>query len=94
MRTSVRLAVVGLASLAMIPAASVFAQSSAQQVSDDEEDDGDSDRLVCRRSVDTGSLVKGRRTCLTRAQWERQAERQQKAAIDIQEKMRGRPTGE
>ena len=82
-----------LAAVAMVPTANVFAQSQSRQVSSDDEDD-DGERIVCRRSVDTGSLVKGRRQCFTRTQWDRIAEAAQKKATDMQENLRGRPSGE
>lgn len=46
---------------------------------------GSPEEVVCRREVDTGSLVQGRRTCMTRAQWSAQAEAAQRdatAAVD------------
>jgi len=27
------------------------------------------EKLICRKQVETGSLVKGKRTCMTRAEW-------------------------
>ena len=92
MRTHVRLTVFALASLALIPTAQGFAQSSPRQVADD--DDDDSRRLICRRSADTGKLTSTRRVCFTREQLERQAERQSKAAMELQDNLRGRPSGE
>ena len=41
---------------------------------------GSPDEMVCRREVDTGSLVARRRTCMTRAQWQAQAEAAQASA--------------
>ena len=35
---------------------------------------GDSQRLICRRVQDTGSLVRTQRQCFTRAEWDRIAE--------------------
>lgn len=35
---------------------------------------GDDERLICRRMPDTGSLVRTRRQCFTRAEWDRIAE--------------------
>ena len=93
MRIQARYIVLTLASLALIPTAQGFAQSSARQVSNDEGGD-DPARVICRRSVDTGSLVKGRRQCFTRAQWDRIAEAAQKNATQLQENNRGRPSGE
>lgn len=91
MRTSLRIMALSLATLAMIPAAHGFAQSRSNAQT--EEIEGDHQKLICRRSVETGSLVKGRRECFTRAQWERIAESAQKGATDLVENSRGRPTG-
>ena len=93
MRTYVRLSLVALATVALIPTTQGLAQSSARQVTDDDADD-EAPRLICRREVETGSLAKGRRVCLTRAQLERQAERQARAAVEVQERMRTSPSGE
>nr|WP_295374268.1 hypothetical protein [uncultured Sphingosinicella sp.] len=38
------------------------------------------DQVVCRRFAETGSLVKKRRVCYTRAQWAKMNERTQDAA--------------
>lgn len=41
---------------------------------------GSPEEVVCRRDVNTGSWVQGRRTCMTRAQWTAQAEASQRDA--------------
>jgi len=41
---------------------------------------GEAERLICRRIPDTGSLVRTRRQCFTRAQWDRIAESAQRGA--------------
>jgi len=40
----------------------------------------DKDRLICRRTPETGSLVRVRRQCFTKAEWDRIAESQQAGA--------------
>ncbi|QJU59657.1 hypothetical protein HL653_19555 [Sphingomonas sp. AP4-R1] len=30
------------------------------------------DRMICKKFIETGSLVKGKRVCMTKAGWERQ----------------------
>ena len=40
----------------------------------------DGERLICRRIPDTGSLVRTRRQCFTRAEWDRIAESAQRGA--------------
>jgi hypothetical protein len=94
MRSSLRLTVLGLAAVALVPTAQGFAQSSPRQATSSDDDDNDSQRLICRRSPDTGKLTSTRRVCFTREQLERQAERQSKAAMELQENLRGRPSGE
>lgn len=41
---------------------------------------GDDERLICRRMPDTGSLVRTRRQCFTRAEWDRIAETARRGA--------------
>lgn len=41
---------------------------------------GDSQRLICRRIQDTGSLVRTQRQCFTRAEWDRIAETARRGA--------------
>lgn len=41
---------------------------------------GSPEEVVCRRDAETGSLIARRRTCMTRAQWQTQAEAAQAAA--------------
>ena len=94
MRTPLRIAICALATIMLVPTTPSLAQSSPRQVSNNDDEDDDSERLVCRRETETGSLAKGRRICLTRAQMERQAERQQRAANEIQEAYRTRSSGE
>ena len=42
--------------------------------------DGDEERPICRRMPETGSLVRTRRQCFTRAEWDRIAETIQRGA--------------
>ena len=94
MRKFVRLSLLALTSAALLPAAHGFAQSQAPRQATDSDEGDDPDRVICRRSVDTGSLVKGRRQCFTRAQWDRIAEAAQKRTQDMQDNLRTRPSGE
>lgn len=43
------------------------------------------DKIVCKRIIETGSLVKGKRTCKTRAAWSRDAEEGRKKVQEIQD---------
>ena len=66
---------------ALIVSGSLFALSSpsAAQLTQTRKSDG-SERRICRYTEVTGRLSKGRRVCLTRAEWERVAEEQRKSA--------------
>jgi hypothetical protein len=33
--------------------------------------DGSASKVICKKSVDTGSLVRARKVCRTRAEWEK-----------------------
>jgi hypothetical protein len=54
----------------------------------------DPNRLICRSSVETGSLARRERRCFTRAQWDEQAERNQRVGFELQENLRGKPCGD
>ena len=51
---------------------------------------GDADRLICRRQAETGSLVKARRQCFTKAQWDRIAESQRIGATRMIDELTGK----
>jgi hypothetical protein len=53
----------------------------------------DADRPICRRIPETGSLVKARRQCFTRAEWDRIAESQRKGASRMIDELTGKPSG-
>ncbi len=44
------------------------------------------DKLICRRDLETGSLVKMRRTCHTKREWEEMGNAARRDAHAIQEK--------
>ena len=92
MRKEVKLGVLFLAIAAITPSTPSSAQSAPRQATSDSAG-SDNERLVCRRAVDTGSLVRGRRQCFTRSQWDRIAEAAQKRATEMQESFRTRPAG-
>ncbi len=47
------------------------------------------DRLICRRMPETGSIVRTRRQCFTRAEWDRIAESQQRGAGKMVQELSG-----
>jgi hypothetical protein len=42
------------------------------------------DKVVCRRILETGSLIKGKRVCLTRREWARTSEKGRERAEEMQ----------
>jgi hypothetical protein len=61
----------------------VLAQRTRTAASDEQ------DRLICRRMPETGSLVRARRQCFTRAQWDRIAESQRRGASRMIHELNG-----
>jgi hypothetical protein len=51
----------------------------------------DTDRLICRRTPETGSLVKARRQCFTKVEWDRIAESQRNGASRLISDLTTRP---
>lgn len=43
-----------------------------------------SGKMICKKFVDTGSLVKGRKICKTSSQWEKERQRAQQTGRDLQ----------
>ena len=43
------------------------------------------DKVVCKRLVETGSLVRGAKTCKTRAEWDRHGEMARRQVQEIQD---------
>ena len=50
-------------------------------------------QMVCRKDKETGSLVKTKKTCHTRAQWAYIDDVNQSAGRDLVDNNRGRPSG-
>jgi hypothetical protein len=63
-------------------------EKSAKQISADK-----SSELVCRRRLETGSLVKAKKTCLTREQWAYLDAEHQRMGRDFVVNNMGRPSG-
>ncbi|WP_112381621.1 hypothetical protein [Sphingomonas carotinifaciens] len=47
--------------------------------------------LICKTRQETGSLLKRRKTCMTRTQWSRAAEENGRAAQQLTQDAAGRP---
>jgi hypothetical protein len=70
-----------VAALALLSAGPVLAHP---------EDKGDTqagapDKIVCKRIVETGSLVKGRRTCKTRSTWDSEGQAARRQIQEMQD---------
>lgn len=66
---------VPLAAVCALPVAAAAQDNGGQAVAN-----RDDERLICRRMPDTGSLVRTRRQCFTRAEWDRIAETARRGA--------------
>ena len=55
--------------------------------------DDNPERLICRSSQETGSFVRRRRQCFTRAQWQRVNDAAREGARYLQENGTTRPCG-
>ena len=54
----------------------------------------DQEELVCKKVLETGSLVRKTKVCLTRAQWEKQARGHSQYGRDLQEALSTKPCGD
>ncbi len=53
----------------------------------------DEDRLICKRFVETGSLVRSVKQCFTREQWDRIAESQRAGWEKTRDELTGKSLG-
>lgn len=53
----------------------------------------ESQKVICKKVAETGSLVKRTKVCLTRDQWNRSAENHRRYGEQLQDELRGRPGG-
>ncbi len=51
------------------------------------------EKKICRGAIETGSLIKKRKTCLTKAQWLAVDAQQEREARKMVEDSAGRPSG-
>lgn len=63
--------------------------SAAAPVPTPTADTGDSAKVICKRHGVSGSFIKMRRTCWTRAEWNRITEFQRDEARDLVDRSRG-----
>lgn len=64
-------------------ASTALAQGTRPSASSEQE------RLICRRMPETGSLVRARRQCFTKAQWDQIAESQRRGASRMIQELAG-----
>lgn len=72
-------------SYAQVSPAAPPAIASAQPVS------ADAAKVICKSTVETGSLIRKHKTCLTRQQWGYVNDESQRVARDLVDNSRGRP---
>lgn len=70
-----------IAALALLNAGPVMAEPHEHM----ETGAGKPEKVVCKRLVETGSLVRGKRTCKTQAAWDRDGEAARKQVREIQD---------
>ena len=75
--------------LGVAPATAQTSQTKAQDVAQADA----AEKKICKKTVDTGSFIKGKKVCLTRAQWNRVAEEQSEVARRVVANGTGRPEG-
>jgi len=54
----------------------------------------DPEKVICKSTPETGSMVRRSRQCFTRAEWTRMAQAARSGVEDIVDKNTGRPPGE
>ncbi len=74
MKTSMFLA--ALAATAFVAAAAGAAEPAKPALDDD--------KVICKKSVDTGSLIRGKKRCMTRKQWNESAEAMRRQVMEGQ----------
>lgn len=52
------------------------------------------EKLICRREVETGSLVKAKKTCFTKSEWDKIGDAARRNATQMQDDNAGRPTSQ
>jgi hypothetical protein len=78
-----------MSKLAILCAAAAASAGLAQALADPparktREGEGDPNQVICRSETEPGSRIKGRRVCLTRAEWRELRAQSRQVADDIQ----------
>lgn len=53
----------------------------------------DDSRIICRKTLEVGSLVRKKKECFTKREWDRIAEANQRGAKRLQDELSGRSSG-
>lgn len=78
--------------LALIAASPAFAQTGQPPApAPAAAPEAKAEKIICRREAPIGSIVKSKKTCHTRAEWDRIADAARDGANDIIDKNAGRP---
>lgn len=73
-----------------IAGAILTAPAAANEIANPASDD---DRIICKKSLETGSLVKKTKKCFTKRQWDRLAEMELKGNSRMVDEMQGGSNG-
>ena len=73
--------------IALLAAAVAMPAAAADKKQDD------ADRLICKRFVETGSLVRAKKQCFTRAQWDEIAASQRAGWEKTRDELTGKSLG-
>jgi hypothetical protein len=79
----------GVAGLAMASPAVAAETAGAAQASNSLDDN----RIICRKTTEVGSLVRKKKECYTKREWDRIAEAQQRGAKRLQDELSTRSAG-
>lgn len=81
-----RLAFVSAAVMASMFVSPALAEEQAKPADDP-------NKMICKRDAEVGSLIKRRKTCMTRAEWDKFAESQQRGSQRMVEELRSKSGG-
>lgn len=86
---SVKIAVVAAVALGVTAAAPAVAGEAEKAAASAEEN-----KLICKKILETGSLVRKRKQCFTKAEWAEIAESQRRGATKMIDELQTRPSGQ
>jgi CO/xanthine dehydrogenase Mo-binding subunit len=77
----------------LIAAAAILAAAMPALAAETWTDGANDQKLICKKQLETGSLVKKKKTCLTAEQWKRVAEGSQAMTERMQDESRTKQSG-